>query len=128
MLNIILSILIGAIITYVVTILSSAIKSSQILEDAMLTYALMMMSVYEISLNQLEQTIVANKIEGKPADDLRKIHKNEFEAFANKKIKEVLKHIPLAHTNILRYTSFEEMKLYITQQFRRKYAQSKQKK
>jgi ribosomal protein S18 len=127
MLNFILSFMIGSIATYLVTILSSSIKSSEILEDAMLTHALVIMSAYEISIRQLEQTIVANRIEGLDADNLRKLHKNEFEAFANNKIRETAKHIPLAHANIIKYKNFNQLKLYITQQFRRKHAQSKQK-
>jgi len=127
MLNFILSFAIGSIVTYLITVLSSSIRSSEILEDAMLTHALMIMSAYEVSVQQLEQAIVANRIEGLDAENLRKLHKNEFESFANNKIKEALKHIPLAHTNIIKYKNFEQLKLYITQQFRRKYAQSKQK-
>jgi ribosomal protein S18 len=127
MLNIILSLAIGSILTYLVTIISSTIRSTEILENAMLTHALLLMSAYEISTQQLEQTIVANKIEGLQAENLRKLHNNEFESFANKKIAEVVKYIPTAHTNIIRYKNFEQLKLYITQQFRRKHAQSKQK-
>tara|TARA_R100000081_G_C4659731_1_gene86989 strand:- start:27 stop:320 length:294 start_codon:yes stop_codon:yes gene_type:complete len=93
----------------------------------MLTHALLLMSAYDISIQQLEHTIVANKIEGLDAENLRKLHKNEFEAFANKKIKEVVKFIPTAHINIIKYKNFEELKIYVTQQFRRKHAQSKQK-
>ena len=51
----------------------------------------------------------------------------EVDSFIIDKIKEALKNIPLAHTNIIKYKNFEQLKLYITQQFRRKYAQSKQK-
>ena len=127
MLNIILSLMIGSVLTYLMTILSSSIRSSEILENAMLTHALLLMSAYEISIQQLEHTIVANKIEGLDAENLRKLHKNEFEAFANKKIKEVVKFIPTAHINIIKYKNFEELKIYVTQQFRRKHAQSKQK-
>lgn len=127
MLNIVLSLLFGSIFTYLVTILSSSIRSSEILENAMLTHALLLMSAYEISIQQLEHTIVANKIEGRDAENLRKLHKNEFEAFANKKIKDVINHIPVAHTNIIRYKNFEQLKIYVTQEFRRKHAQSKQK-
>ncbi len=127
MLNIILSLMIGSVLTYLMTILSSSIRSSEILENAMLTHALLLMSAYDISIQQLEHTIVANKIEGLDAENLRKLHKNEFEAFANKKIKEVVKFIPTAHINIIKYKNFEELKIYVTQQFRRKHAQSKQK-
>jgi ribosomal protein S18 len=127
MLNIVLSLMIGSILTYLVTIISSTIRSSEILENAMLTHALLLMSAYEISVQQLEHTIVANKIEGLDAENLRKLHNNEFESFANKKISEIVKHIPAEHTNIIRYKNFEQLKFYVTQQFRRKHAQSKQK-
>ena len=86
MLNIILSFSIGCIITYLWTILSSAIEASKILEDAMLTYSLLMM----------------------------------FETFANAKIKEILVHIPMTHTNIIRYKNFKEMNEYVSKQFRSK--------
>jgi len=127
MLNIILSLLIGSIITYLVTIISSTIKSSEIIDDAMLTYALLMMSAYEVSIQQLEHTIAVNKIEGVEAENLRKAHQMQFESFANKKIGEVVKYIPPAHTNILKYKNFNQLKVFLTQQFRRKYAESKQK-
>lgn len=127
MLNIFLSLLIGSVLTYLVTIISSSIRSSEILDNAMLTHALLLMSAYEISIQQLEHTIVANKIEGLEAENLRKLHKNEFEAFANKKIAEVVKYIPTAHTNVIKYKNFDQLKNYVTQEFRRKHAQSKQK-
>jgi len=127
MLTIILSALFGASLTYFITIVSSTVRSSEILENSMLTHALLLMSAYEVSIQQLEHTIVANKIEGLEAKNLRKLHKNEFEAFANKKIKEITKYIPPAHTNIIKYKNFNQLKLYVTQQFRRKHAQSKQK-
>ena len=63
MLNIILSMLIGSVITYLITVISSALKASTVLEDAMLTYALLIMSAYEVSVNQLEKAIVASEIE-----------------------------------------------------------------
>ena len=124
MLNFILSFMIGSIATYIVTILSSTVRSSEILEDAMLTHALLLMSAYEVSIQQLEHTIVANKIEGLDSDNVRKLHRNEFESFANNKIKEVIKHIPMAHTNIIKYKNFKQLELYITKYYRSKYAKS----
>ena len=124
MLNFILSFMIGSIATYIVTILSSTIRSSEILENEMLTHALLLMSAYEVSIQQLEHTIVANKIEGLDSDNVRKLHRNEFESFANNKIKEVIKHIPMAHTNIIKYKNFKQLELYITKYYRSKYAKS----
>lgn len=124
MLNFILSFMIGSIATYLVTILSSTVRSSEILEDAMLTHALLLMSAYEVSIQQLEHTIVANKIEGLDSDNVRKLHRNEFESFANNKIKEVIKHVPMAHTNIIKYKNFKQLELYITKYYRSKYAKS----
>jgi len=124
MLNIILSFMIGSIATYLVTILSSAVRSSEILESAMLTHALLLMSAYEVSIQQLEHTIVANKIEGLDSDNVRKLHRNEFESFANNKIKEIMKHVPMAHTNIIKYKNFKQLELYITKYYRSKYAKS----
>lgn len=120
MLNIILSFLIGCIVTYLVTILSSAIEASKILEDAMLTYSLLMMSAYEISTNQLERAIVAGKVDSAQAEILRRVNKKEFETFANAKIKEILAYIPMTHTNIIRYKNFKEMNEYVSKQFRSK--------
>lgn len=120
MLNIILSFLIGCIITYLWTILTSAIEASKILEDAMLTYSLLMMSAYEISVNQLEKSIVASQIEPIQADILRRVNKKEFETFANTKIKEIISMIPVTHTNIIKYKNFKEMNDYISKQFRSK--------
>lgn len=125
MISMILTFLIGCTLTYLITVLSSAVKASLILEDAMLTYAILMMSAYEVSLKQLEQVIVANEIEEDKANALRRINKTEFATFANKKISEFLKLIPLSHTNIIRYSNFEEMESYITKQYRSKYAKSK---
>ena len=120
MLNIILSFSIGCIVTYLVTILSSAIEASKILEDAMLTYSLLMMSAYEISTNQLERAIVAGKVDSVQAEMLRRVNKKEFETFANAKIKEILVYIPMTHTNIIRYKNFKEMNEYVSKQFRSK--------
>ena len=120
MLNIILSFSIGCIITYLVTILSSAIEASKILEDAMLTYSLLMMSAYEISTNQLEKAIVAGRVDSAQAEMLRRVNKKEFETFANAKIKEILVYIPMTHTNIIRYKNFKEMNEYVSKQFRSK--------
>tara|TARA_R110001599_G_scaffold43516_1_gene130134 strand:- start:152 stop:538 length:387 start_codon:yes stop_codon:yes gene_type:complete len=125
--NIIISFLIGCIFTYLITTISSTLKASAVLEDAMQTYAILLMSAYEVSVNQLETVIVAGKIPQQQAEVLRRVNNNEFELFANKKIKEVLKTIPLSHTNIIRYNNFSQMKLYITKQYRSRYAKSKQK-
>lgn len=120
MLNIILSFFIGCIITYLWTIVSSAVQSSKMLEDAMLTYSLLMMSAYEISVNQLEKSIVATRLEPIQADILRRVNKKEFETFANTKIEEITSAIPTAHTNIIKYKNFSEMNEYISNQFRSK--------
>jgi len=92
----------------------------------MLTYALLMMSAFEVSVQQLENTIVRNRIDKREAEKLRRIHKNEFQSFADKKIREIIKYIPPSHENIMRYKNFEQMNLYITQQYRRQNAKSKQ--
>ena len=109
---------------YLLTVVSSALKAATVLEDAMLTYAILLMSAYEVSLKQLEMVIVAGQIPQPQAEVLRQVNKKEFETFANTKIEEILKTIPVAHTNIIRYNNFSEMKLYITKQYRSKYAKS----
>jgi hypothetical protein len=124
MINITISFLIGCTFMYLLTVVSSALKASTILEDAMLTYAILLMSAYEVSLKQLETVIVAGQIPYPQAEVLRRVNKREFETFANKKIEEILNTIPVAHTNIIRYNNFAEMKLYITKQYRSKYAKS----
>ena len=93
----------------------------------MLTYAILLTSAYEVSVSQLETVIVAGKIPAQQAEILRRANSSEFEAFANKKIREILKVIPTSHTNIIRYNNFAQMKLYVTKQYRSRYAKSKQK-
>ena len=122
-----LSFMIGCCLTYLATIFSSAMQSSEILENAMLTYALMLMSIYDISVQQLEQAIIANKIDSVQARTIRRIHKTEFEAFANKNIKELLKRISPTHENIIRYKNFKDLEVYITNQLRKQNAKSNQK-
>jgi len=119
------SFFIGCTLTYLVTVLSSGLVASTVLEKSNLTYALLLMSAYEVSLQQLEKAIVAGKIPDKQAAVLRRANNDEFEKFANKKIEEVLKLIPTSHLNIIRYKNFNEMKVYVTKQYRSKYAQSK---
>lgn len=121
------SFFIGCTLTYLVTVISSGLVASTVLEKANLTYALLLMSAYEVSLQQLEKAIVAGKIPDNQAAVLRRTNNDEFEKFANKKIEEVLKLIPTSHLNIIRYKNFNEMKVYVTKQYRSKYAQSKQK-
>ncbi|MGI9358827.1 MAG: hypothetical protein ACR2ON_05445 [Paracoccaceae bacterium] len=120
MANIILSFIIGCIVTYLVTIITSALKASTVLEEAMLTYALLLMSAYEISVNQIEQNIVAARIDNITAENIRRVNKGEFEKFANSKIKEILALIPTSHLNIIRYKNFKEMNLYITKEYGRR--------
>ncbi len=119
------SFFIGCTLTYLVTVLSSGLVASTVLEKSNLTYALLLMSAYEVSLQQLEKAIVAGKIPDKQAAVLRRANNDEFEKFANKKIEEVLVLIPTSHLNIIRYKNFNEMKVYVTKQYRSKYAQSK---
>jgi len=119
------SFFIGCTLTYLVTVLSSGLVASTVLEKSNLTYALLLMSAYEVSLQQLEKAIVAGKIPDNQAAVLRRANNDEFEKFANKKIEEVLKAIPTSHLNIIRYKNFNEMKVYVTKQYRSKYAQSK---
>tara|TARA_R100001224_G_scaffold112581_2_gene95405 strand:+ start:173 stop:556 length:384 start_codon:yes stop_codon:yes gene_type:complete len=121
------SFFIGCTLTYLVTVISSGLVASTVLEKANLTYALLLMSAYEVSIQQLEKAIVAGKIPDNQAAVLRRTNNDEFEKFANKKIEEVLKLIPTSHLNIIRYKNFNEMKVYVTKQYRSKYAQSKQK-
>lgn len=125
MINFVLFFLIGCTLTYLTTVVSSGLVASTVLEKASLTYALLLMSAYEVSLTQLEKAIVAGKIPAQQANLLRRANNDEFERFADKKIKEVLKLIPISHTNIIRYKNFNEMKIYVTKQYRNKYAKSK---
>ena len=117
--------MIGSVITYLVTVISSALKASTVLEDAMLTYALLIMSAYEVSVNQLEKAITTSEIQSRQAEVLRRINKDEFKKFANQRISEALKNIPISHQDIIRYKNFDEMETYIREQFRSKYAKLK---
>ena len=66
------SFFIGCTLTYLVTVLSSGLVASTVLEKSNLTYALLLMSAYEVSLQQLEKAIVAGKIPDKQAAVLRR--------------------------------------------------------
>ena len=118
MFNIVFAFLIGCTITYLVTIISSGVTAAKVLEESMLTHALLLMSAYEVSTKQLEDLIVSSQMNIAKAEVLRRANKEEFEKFADLKIDETRKMIPIAHLNIIRYTNFKEMNKYITDQFR----------
>ena len=118
MLNIVVAFLIGCTITYLVTIVSSGVTAAKVLEESMLTHALLLMSAYEVSTKQLEDLIVSSQMDIAKAEILRRANKEEFEKFANLKINEIRSMIPTAHLNIIRYTNFKEMNEYISDQFR----------
>ncbi len=112
--------LMGCTVTYLVTVISSGVTAAKVLEESMLTHALLLMSAYEISTKQLEDLIVNSQVNIAKAEILRRANKEEFEKFANLKIDEIRNMIPTAHLNIIRYTNFKEMNEYITDQFRSK--------
>ena len=112
--------LIGCTFTYLVTVISSGVTAAKVLEESMLTHALLLMSAYEVSTKQLEDLIVSSQLNVAKAEMLRRTNKEEFEKFANLKIDEIRRVIPTAHLNIIRYTNFKEMNEYITDQFRSK--------
>ena len=118
MFNIIFAFLIGCTITYLVTIISSGVTAAKVLEESMLTHALLLMSAYEVSVKQLEDSIISSQLNVAKAEILRRANKEEFEKFANLKINEIRDMIPTAHLNIIRYTNFKEMNEYISDQFR----------
>ena len=118
MFNIIVAFLIGCTFTYLVTVISSGVTAAKVLEESMLTHALLLMSAYEVSTKQLEDLIVSSQLNVAKAEILRRANKEEFEKFANLKIDEIRRVIPTAHLNIIRYTNFKEMNEYITNQFR----------
>jgi hypothetical protein len=120
MFNIIVAFLIGCTFTYLVTVISSGVTAAKVLEESMLTHALLLMSAYEVSTKQLEDLIVSSQLNVAKAEMLRRTNKEEFEKFANLKIDEIRRIIPTAHLNIIRYTNFKEMNEYITDQFRSK--------
>ena len=108
----------GCTFTYLVTVISSGVTAARVLEESMLTHALLLMSAYEVSTKQLEDAIVSSQMDLVKAEILRRVNKEEFEKFANLKINEVRDLIPVAHLNIIRYTNFKEMNEYISDQFR----------
>ena len=116
--NIVFAFLIGCTITYLVTIISSGVTAAKVLEESMLTHALLLMSAYEVSVKQLEDSIISSQLNVAKAEILRRANKEEFEKFANLKINEIRDMIPTAHLNIIRYTNFKEMNEYISDQFR----------
>jgi len=119
MTNIIISFLMGCCFTYLITVISSAIKSASILEEATYTYALLLSSAYEMGMEEVESRILKSRLDGEAARVLRDHFKSDFKKFANGKIKNVAKFIPLSHKNIVRYENFDEMKKYIEQKHRR---------
>ena len=112
--------LMGCTITYLVTVISSGVTAAKVLEESMLTHALLLMSAYEVSTKQLEDLIASSQLNIAKAEILRRANKEEFEKFANLKINEVRSLIPTAHLNIIRYTNFKEMNEYVSNQFRSK--------
>jgi len=79
----------------------------------MTTYAIMMVSSYEVSLISLEKEIISLKLENTQAERKRKIHNKAFEVFANNQIKQTLNFIPIIHENIINFKNFKELRTYI---------------
>lgn len=111
--------LFGCTLTYLITVLSSVIRSSALIEEALLVYAVMLSRSYELSTEQLEFFILNNKVPFDKAEDLRKSHKREFEKFANIKIKETNKFVPIAHQNVIRYKNYHQMNIYLTNYYKK---------
>jgi hypothetical protein len=119
MTNIIIAFLMGCCFTYLITVVSSAIRAATILQDATYTFAVMVATIYQAGLEDLEKTIIKNQISQREANKLRREYKKQFSKFINIKIDKVNKLIPLAHKNIVAYDDFEELKKFIEEKHRR---------
>lgn len=108
-----LTFIMGALSTYIITIISSTIRAAAILEQANKTLALALIAGYETSLEQVELMIANNGLNEIQADNIRDRAKKSFEQYANKKIDFMVKNIPDSHLNILRYRNFHELKSYV---------------
>jgi hypothetical protein len=119
MTNIIIAFLMGCCFTYLITVVSSAVRAASILQDATYTFAVMVATIYQAGLEDLEKTIIKNQISQREANKLRREYKKQFSKFINIKIDKVNKLIPLAHKNIVSYDDFEELKKFIEEKHRR---------
>ena len=103
----------GCTLTYLVTVLSSSISASTILESAARTFAFLIIAGYETNAEQVELLIVNNRMSEAEANDFRKKSSKSFEDYVNKKIDFVNKNIPPAHHNIIKFRNFKELKVFI---------------
>ena len=103
----------GCTLTYLVTVLSSSIRASTILESAARTFAFLIITGYETNAEQAELLIANNRMSESEASDFRKKSNKSFEEYVNKKIDFVNKNIPPAHRNIIKFRNFKELKVFV---------------
>ena len=108
-----ISFALGCVLTYLMTILSTSIKSSRILEESAKTFALLVMSGYEANSQQVEILIVNNNMNKEQAKFLRKKSEESFENYVDNKINIINQNIPPSHHNIIKFKNFKELKLYV---------------
>lgn len=110
--QILMSFLFGCTLTYLITVISSAIKAAKILEEATATFALMMMLAEETNAEQGEVLIANNNMSDREAEIFRRNNQKAFEDYINKKIRIMNNNIPDSHKNIIRFEDAKEMKSY----------------
>ena len=108
-----LSFLIGCLSTYLITILSSTVISSIIIEEAVLSFAITLMVAHETNRDQVEIIVVNAKLGEHEERQLKKKTEEAFEAYANSKIDAMYRLVPPAHHNAVGYRNFKELKAYL---------------
>ena len=103
----------GCILTYLITVITSFMKASIILQEASLTFAFLIMAGYETNAEQIEFVIANNKMSDRDAFEFRKKSNKTFEEYVNRKIDIINKNIPPSHHNIIKFKDFNELKLYV---------------
>ena len=117
--QILMAFLFGCTLTYLLTVISSSIRASAILEEACASFALLMIMAAETNAEQAEYLIANNDLTGKEAEQLRIKNSQAFEGYANRKIQIINNNIPTAHKNIIRFKNVDEMKLYVVELLRK---------
>ena len=103
----------GCTLTYLMTVLSSFMKSSEILKEALMTFAFFIIAGWETNAEQIEFVIANNKMNNREAAEFRKKSNKSFEKYVDRKIDIINENIPPSHHNIIKFRNFTELKKYV---------------
>ena len=103
----------GCTLTYLMTVISSSMNASKILEEAAMTFAFLIIAGYETNAEQIELVIANNKMSEAEAKAFRQRSNESFEEYVNSKIDVVNRMIPPSHHNIIKFRNFNELKVYV---------------